>query len=359
MPVVLAFILSFFFISYRKINSNYFCVAFSFFIFIFLLVLSGLRFETGRDYEPYVENYEKIGTIFSPGVKESEVSFEIGFVTLQKMIKVFSTKPYLMFFIISAIILYVIIFEIYKFNDFFFLCLFGFLSKTFFYTNLCLLRQGVAIAVSLIAFRYLINKTNKRIFILLIIVASLFHQSVLLLLLFIIIPKKKSVHVFMFFFSIVICIYNYNGHNLMDYIVGITGIFSRVKYYFDRITVNANIFSLRSFYPRIMVATYFFVYRLKDDKIDRETNDLIWINLITIFLIGLLHNYGEIFIRLTLYFDLPFVFLLTKLISLKSKCPRIIRYGFMLGYYVFTFINLYRAWNPFLNPFKTIAHIYF
>lgn len=358
MPVVIGFVISLFFIGYRRINRNYFTVAFTFFIVLYLLFLSGMRFETGRDYNEYRENYEKIGTIVRPRLSESSVTFERGFVTIQKIIKYFSEEPYLMFFIFGLITLSIIIHELYKFNDLFFFCLFGFLSKSFFYTNLCLLRQGVAMGLSLTALRYLTIDSNRIRFVIFVLLACLFHQSAALLLIFIYIPKNRKIYLFTFIISMIICIYNYNGKNMMTAIAGVTDIFSRVSFYLDRLTKGANIFALKSFYPRIIIAIFFLHFQKNNPDIDKETSLLIWINLIDILLTGILHNFGEMFIRLTLYFEIPFVFLLAKFVTVKSIIPKIVRYGFAVGYFVFSFINLYMVWSPYLNPFKTVLGLY-
>jgi hypothetical protein len=341
----------------KKANSNFFSVAFFLFIFLYLLILSGLRFETGRDYLSYFDEYKKIDNLLLKSNYKN--TFEWGFVLLERIIKIFSPEPYLMFFIVSAIILCLIFRELYKFNSHFYLCLLGFLSKTFFYTNLSVIRQGFAVAILLVALRGLSSQKNNKIkFIMTVLLASLFHQTAIFFLFFVISPTKKNIHSIILFCGILICIINYDGIKFLDFLPGLNINSKKYIVYFSTINERANVFELRTLYVRTIIAIYFLLQSSDISDKNKLVILLTWINLIAILFTSLFHGFGEIFNRIMIYFEVPFIFLLTIFVSSESKIPKLFRYSFVVGYYIFSFNSIYKSWINDLYPFKTIFSIY-
>jgi hypothetical protein len=358
MPVVLVFSITLFALGYKKVNSNFQSVAFGFLIIFFLLFLSGLRFETGRDYIAYSDQYRKINGFFTSDHDNfhSADGFEKGFVVLERIIKTFSQKPYIMFFIVSTITLSLIIYEFHKFGILFFLCLLGFLSKTFFYTNLSVIRQGLAIAISISSFRKLTQDSNKIKYIFIILFASLFHQTAILFLFFVIFPTKKKTFFFFLLFGFFICIINYDGTFFLNRVMKLISNYSKYSVYIKVLTEKANVFKLRSLYPRIIVAL-FFLFSTDKSSENKFVCLLSWINITAIIFTAFFHEFGEIFNRIMIYFELPFILLLAMFVSFKSKISKKFRYLFVIGYYIFSFINIYKVWWSDLNPYKTILGI--
>lgn len=170
---------------------------------IIVILVSGFRFETGYDYNSYREIYDHI----------SDVSIiEFGYMFMVDLFNAFYAPYELLVFVSTFLIYPVIFYTIRKYVKHYELAFILYMLIPGLYLNtLSIVRQEIAIAISFLAFYYLINKNYWR-YIILMFFAFSFHYSSIFLVLFHLLgvkfaPKLKPVHYIVFvllsfFFSV-------------------------------------------------------------------------------------------------------------------------------------------------------------
>lgn len=142
-------------------------------LFLFLVLQMGLRWETGTDWNNYLENFNNTSTL-DDIILNVLLGFEIGYGFIVLLFKQFSSN-YILFLLLNATIFYFIIFKVFKqFSPFPIIAILLFYSSTI--GILGSNRQLLAIAICLFSIRYIISN-NLKIFILFILIAFLFHTS--------------------------------------------------------------------------------------------------------------------------------------------------------------------------------------
>jgi hypothetical protein len=142
-----------------------------FFLYVIIVIQIGLRWETGSDWVPYLENFENTDD-YSIVLINSLFGFEIGYGTFAFLIKKLFDN-YSVFLVLHALLFYWGIFRMAKkYSPYFFI------SILFFYaTNLGMVgsnRQLLAIIICLWSLNYIFEKQSFKFFIT-IIFACLFH----------------------------------------------------------------------------------------------------------------------------------------------------------------------------------------
>ena len=133
----------------------------------------GLRWETGTDWNNYLENFNNTSTLDDIFLNVL-LGFEIGYGFIVLLFKQFSSN-YILFLLLNATIFYYIIFKVFKqYSPFPIIAILLFYSSTI--GILGSNRQLLAIAICLFSIRYIISN-NLKIFILFIFIAFLFHTS--------------------------------------------------------------------------------------------------------------------------------------------------------------------------------------
>lgn len=146
-----------------------------------MIVVSSVRYGIGFDYETYAEQYIKISeTPFLTFVSESR--FEIGFCLFMKLCSFISTSPVFFFCVASLVITALVAVFIYAQCDARFagLAMYLYMTLGFFYGSMNLIRQYIALAVSLFAIKFISQRKPVKFFAV-VIIASLFHISALIL----------------------------------------------------------------------------------------------------------------------------------------------------------------------------------
>jgi hypothetical protein len=144
-----------------------------FFLYVIIVVQIGLRWETGSDWKPYLENFQKTED-YNNVLLNALIGFEIGYGTFVFIIKKLFDS-YSVFLFIHALIFYLGIFKTAKkYSPYFFI------SLMFFYaTNLGMVgsnRQLLAIVICLWSLGFVFERKTFRFFVT-IGVASLFHTT--------------------------------------------------------------------------------------------------------------------------------------------------------------------------------------
>jgi hypothetical protein len=163
--------------------------AMAIFVFCLFVFQVGLRWQTGTDWEPYLQHFEEVNSIFD--VYNSLTGFEKGYSFFVLITKLFWNN-YSVFLFAHALIYYFLIFSAFKkLTPYFFVSLLVFYASTMGIMGSN--RQLIALGICLFSLRYMLNKSTLKFF-LLIGLAFLFHRSAILFIVyyFINIDIKKS-----------------------------------------------------------------------------------------------------------------------------------------------------------------------
>jgi hypothetical protein len=145
-------------------------------LYLVMVIQIGLRWETGTDWNPYLENFQASDD-YNIIILNSFVGFEIGYGTLAFFIKqVFNS--YSVFLFLHAVIFYLVIFRTAKkYSPFFFVTIIFFYATTLGVVGSN--RQLLAIIICLIGLDFVFEKKPFK-FLGIIIFASLFHTTAFL-----------------------------------------------------------------------------------------------------------------------------------------------------------------------------------
>jgi hypothetical protein len=188
MTIYILSILLLFALSYLELNvamSPATKKALSLFVYVFLVLQVGLRWETGTDWDPYLQRFESIDSFSSalPSLMSPEYGYNIA-VWLVKL--VFS--GYSAFLLIHATVYYYLIFNsVKRYTGMLFLPLMLFYCYTMGVEGSN--KELIAVAIGLYALRYICDG-RKIYFFLLIALACMFHTSAAILLLFPLFNRK-------------------------------------------------------------------------------------------------------------------------------------------------------------------------
>jgi hypothetical protein len=198
--IVLIFVFGLIQLCYK--NLKVFNKLFSLILYVFLVVTIGLRWETGVDWNNYLNNFENTNN-FETALINIIGGYEIGYGVLVLIFKKISNN-YSFFLLIHALFFYWGIFRMgKKYSPYFFICI------LFYYcTNLGMVgsnRQLIAIVICLWGLDFVFEKKIIK-FVLTIIFASLFHTSAFLFIIYYFFDRdfnKLILILFLFFFIII------------------------------------------------------------------------------------------------------------------------------------------------------------
>lgn len=151
--------------------------------FIFLFLISGLRFNVGRDYLNYTYTFilvNKLPNLSAIINLSKDSGLEIAFLLLNKLIGLFTSNIQWIFLTTSFITLFVIFKTIYKHSSLVWLSVYLF-SVSGYLASFNILRQYIAISIIFYSYKYIKDNSLLK-FITLVVIASLFHNSALLFL---------------------------------------------------------------------------------------------------------------------------------------------------------------------------------
>ena len=174
--ITLFIIFSFGFIDLRLNLTVYQKNIMFFFLYLIIVIQIGLRWETGSDWFPYLENFQNSDE-YSNIIINALIGYEIGYGTFTFFIKSI-VDNYSFFLVIHALIFYWTIFRVCKkYSPYFLIALMFFYS-----TNLGMVganRQLLAITICLWGLDFVFERKPLK-FLAIVAVASLFHTSAFL-----------------------------------------------------------------------------------------------------------------------------------------------------------------------------------
>lgn len=144
-------------------------------IFIFLAILVMFRENSiGNDSIAYFRGFQRTSEF-------GDTRYETGFAVLLYLSKRISHYPYTIFITSGAIAMFLFYHLIEKYSKWFFMSVILFVFLDFFELNMNIMRQGLAMGVICLSYKYLLNKKLFK-FITIVLIATLFHSSAIIFL---------------------------------------------------------------------------------------------------------------------------------------------------------------------------------
>lgn len=313
------------------------------------ILISGLRYYVGTDYESYVGIYNKYFNYSFINFFESKTEFL--FLIIVKIASLFNNFQ-VMFFIIAfftVIITYKAIFnykEKFSLGFMFFIYLFMYFTNSFNW-----IRQALAIAIVLYSYKFIFEKNWKK-FTLAIIIASLFHVSALLFWPFYFVfdkennKRKKYIRILYIIITIIIVLNYEKAVNMLSSI----SIFEDYAGYTKELNA-ANREAILNFVVLIVIL----MFRKMLIKYDKRNEIFIFFYIISTILtfIGYITPYAK---RIAVYFGISGIFILSSFPQIaKTKEQKILIYFLVACYVIGYFVMLvYILKQGNMLPYQTI-----
>lgn len=201
--IILLMVFAIYFYNKNNIQNNnlLFCTI----IFFQLFFISAFRYNIGVDYNSYSKHFFEISKLKFGEVFQYQ--FEYGFSILNKIVAYFTGNFQILVIICSFITIGFVSFSIYKNSTHKFYSFFLYITLSFYYSSFNLIRQGIAIAISLLGLKYLIERKFLK-YLFIILIASSFHYSVLIMIpIYFIANINLTYKTFIFFISFSFLVY--------------------------------------------------------------------------------------------------------------------------------------------------------
>lgn len=272
----------------------------------------------GTDYTMYEYFYSKIVTLpeFIQGHYEPHYrtkSFEVGFVTLSSIIRIFdSTKtPYVFMFVIALINVVLLFVSTRKYTPYIFLAILFYLYKAYFWHEFTLLRQSIAIGLFMYSIQYVKSQECWKYMVCNLIGMSMHASAVVLLPLYFILNQKWSDKKILLIMVVAVLL-NILGP-VMFYVAtqlaGLVGMADRFDTYFISRTINPLNFL------EIIFILFFAMYgRLNYEKKEPYFNLFLNLFVVSSFVIIAFASF-EIFARFKEYFVIAYMVLFSYFIG--------------------------------------------
>ena len=297
--------------------------------FIILLLLIGLRYEVGTDYNSYLYYYNIISVLNFNELYM--VDFDIGAKVVFKLCSMIFTNEHLVFMVLGLLTLY----PIYKANklyDYIYLP-YSVLSFCFLFLPFSLngMRQGIAISFMLLAFVYLFK--NKKINSLIaIMIAIAFHKTSVMLIPYMalyMLFKGKKYMTYSLFASIMVAIaILFFGDRLLSF-----AFVNEYSFYLEDLSISSISYKIIYLYLPILIVMLLFNNR--DEKNIYELRSLV----ITGIIFDVIGSSKQYLYRISLYYTF-FIILLIPILSkyIKNDTIKKMIYIFYILYLIIYFI---------------------
>jgi len=337
-----------------------------FLLFIMFWLISGLRYETGGDWNNYTKLFDRIPSIDEIMFKKKYNEFaglpvEIGYRTLCSLVKTITNNIQVIFFIISFCNSVLLFNSVKRYIPYPIVALMVYFSTLYFLLDMMYMRQCCAVMIFLYSIRFIKKRQGLRYFICCLLAISFHYSAILLLPLYFILNQKFS-SLFVVVFVVV---------GLVIYFLKITWVSNVAIFLVDKFTGNPYISRLityltsSNFNIRRSVSIgflfYFFVLffvLLKRAEIEKSNYFNIFFNL---FLINVFVNFyaAELFElsnRIKCYFLIANIGILPYILySYKSKYERlslfsiITVFSLIFGNSIFFESPVALSYNPYQN----------
>ena len=329
----------------------------------FFFILSFIRWDTGTDWEPYFEAFERIKIPWE-NLSDKYSEFEWGFMVLYNIAKSLSDS-YTMMLFIEATILYMCMFHVIKTHSLYpIFSLFIYYCMSF--AGIFFVRQNIAMIILLCSLKYIYERKIIP-FIIIVCIASLIHRTAIIFLLSYPIYKYYYSLKFIIVSVLITTLLGLFLTKLMLNMIGGLGlgiISAKINAYLDLgENDNSTTFSttgilIRGLINRAFLVILYLSILNKDRAQNRVLNGLINLNIFGIILYIILTPIAFSLGRVTAYFDILQIFILPYLFT---KCTFRAKYTIISLLSIYLFFRLYTAIAAFPQeyiPYKTFIEYY-
>ena len=314
--------------------------------FLILLLIQGLRYKVGTDYEAYLDYYNLIK--YSSWKSLFLINWEYGALIIFKLASFLYETPTIMFFIIGFLNLYPL-YRVNKLYEYKYLS-YSILTFCCLFLPFCLngMRQGIAMGFVLLSFMYLIEQKQIKSIIALV-TAILFHKTAVLIIPYIIIYKLfkeknfgKYCIVLSITLSIVILFFLkdfFAENDILTY-----------SYYLNDININNISIKVMMFYIPVIILMLLFSKR---KQLYHKVSSTLVVSGIFFDIIGTSAKYLT---RISLYFTFFQILLLPYLIqNIKNNdTKKIIKVLYVVYLILYFIIQFYMMGKHEIFPYRII-----
>lgn len=143
-----------------------------------MYLISVLRYGLGNDYYSYIYIFRNIKE--ASWIDMFNMGYEPGFTVITKLISIFTDNVNVLYAIYALLILVPTAYAIFRHSEKIWMSTMMFICLTFFYCSLSFIRQSIAFAIILCAYRYM-KERNHFMVLLFIFFACLFHSTVIVM----------------------------------------------------------------------------------------------------------------------------------------------------------------------------------
>jgi hypothetical protein len=321
-----------------------------------LFLLGAFRWETGTDWIPYLEFFQRNFSFdeFNNGL------FEIGYVALNFLVKSFTEKYTVFLVVLACITIGFKSFFFYRYTGFFLTALFTFYA--FFLGDIFAVRQSIAISFTLWSTKFIAER-KFLLFILMLAMATLFHVTAPVFLIAYFIFKKVYSSKFVYWVLFASIIISYTGivTKALELLGGLGGeglVMLKLLAYLDSPETNNSEIStglllLLGYARRIVLIPVLLYYRRQASLSSKYYNGCLNIFIFGNILYFLFSNSIAVFIRASSYFLIYEVILVS--ILLQSFQNRVKRYLVFCILFLYAAAKLYFA----LSTYKDLYIPYY
>ena len=159
-------------------------------ITLLLVLLAGLRYNIGFDYQAYVEIFNNNGTTIDVLTGNINLDIEKGYLLLNALVKDIGLGVEVIFFIMALITIILLFISFYKYSNYLELSILIYLSRFFFVRDMGQIRSSLACAIVLYSIKFIKEKDIKK-FGICILIGCLFHKGAILGVLLYVLCKFK------------------------------------------------------------------------------------------------------------------------------------------------------------------------
>lgn len=326
-----------------------------FIISIILILQVGLRWETGTDWNPYLDHFNN-STSINLVLINVVSGFDIGYSFIAFLFRSIF-ENYTLFLLFNSILFYTLVlignkrYSPYPFISllFFYALTIGILGSN---------RQLLAISICVYSLKYLISKKNFK-FLLCVLVASTFHSTAILFLFFFFFNKDYNKYtLIILLLSAVVIGYTTIPNFIFSKIGGSFGdIYSnKVDYYNSKNITETESLSFVGLFKRI---TLLIIFMINYNRISISYKyykiffNAFYFGLLFYFLFG--HSLLILVNRGSLYFNIMECFLIAyQLTIFKSKQDKILVFQLLFIYSFFVFSQSISSYKDLFIPYKGI-----
>lgn len=146
--------------------------------FAAMYLISIFRYGLGNDYYSYIYIFRNIKD--ASGLAIFNLGYEPAFTVITKLISLFTSNINVLYAIYALLILVPTAYAIFRYSENIWMSTMMFISLTFFYCSLSFIRQSIAFAVILCAYKYVKERNHFKV-LLFIFIACLFHSTVIVM----------------------------------------------------------------------------------------------------------------------------------------------------------------------------------